>query len=175
MSAEVLPPNNFRSGCVATLEFLPRVGGFAASWLIVVLIFVCCSEVVQRYLLGAPTDWGFEACTMLTGTHFLLGFAKALRENAHIRIDIFYGRMGPRSKRIVDLVSLGVFALPVSAAMVYVLAGYWHEAYLSMERTGQSAWNPVVWPFRVVFFLSFFLLLLQIFAELVKLLLPRTR
>jgi TRAP-type mannitol/chloroaromatic compound transport system permease small subunit len=37
-----------------------------------------------------------------------------------------------------------------------------------LERSGQSAWNPVVWPFRTVFFVSFVLLLIQVIAEVIK-------
>ena len=42
------------------------------------------------------------------------------------------------------------------------------EAYLSGEQSGQSAWNPVIWPFRAAFFIGYALLLLQGISELLK-------
>ncbi len=40
--------------------------------------------------------------------------------------------------------------------------------YLRHERSGQSAMNLPVWPFRVVFFVAFTLLALQLFVEVIK-------
>jgi TRAP-type mannitol/chloroaromatic compound transport system permease small subunit len=36
------------------------------------------------------------------------------------------------------------------------------------ERSGQSAMNMVVWPFRLIFLIAFALLALQVYAELMK-------
>ena len=41
-------------------------------------------------------------------------------------------------------------------------------AFLSGETSGESAWNPVIWPFRLVFFLGFLALALQGTAELIR-------
>ena len=32
---------------------------------------------------------------------------------------------------------------------------YWLEAYKMNERTGESAWNPIVWPFKFFFTFGF--------------------
>jgi TRAP-type mannitol/chloroaromatic compound transport system permease small subunit len=42
------------------------------------------------------------------------------------------------------------------------------KALETSELSGQSAWNPVIWPFKLVFFIAFVLLVLQIVAEIVK-------
>jgi TRAP-type mannitol/chloroaromatic compound transport system permease small subunit len=41
-------------------------------------------------------------------------------------------------------------------------------AFVSGEGSGQSAWNPYIWPFKLTFFIAFVLLVLQVFAELIK-------
>ena len=45
---------------------------------------------------------------------------------------------------------------------------YWVEALIAGDRSGQSAWNPIIWPFRLMFFLGFALLWAQGLAELIK-------
>jgi TRAP-type mannitol/chloroaromatic compound transport system permease small subunit len=42
------------------------------------------------------------------------------------------------------------------------------DAYLSGELSGQSAWNPAIWPFRMVFFSGFLLLSIQGTLSLLK-------
>jgi TRAP-type mannitol/chloroaromatic compound transport system permease small subunit len=45
---------------------------------------------------------------------------------------------------------------------------YWRKSFNTHELSGQSAWNPVIWPFKLVFFIAFLLLVLQILAEVFK-------
>ena len=58
--------------------------------------------------------------------------------------------------------------LPCLCWVTWSLWQYWIGAFRSGELSGQSAWNPVIWPFRLVFFVAFVLLVLQIIAEVMK-------
>jgi TRAP-type mannitol/chloroaromatic compound transport system permease small subunit len=150
------------------IDKISTLSGLLASWLIVPLIAVVCFDVFCRYLLNAPTIWAFDLGYMLTGSFFLLGGAFTLKENAHIREDILFSRFGPRTKVVVSMAAYLVFFLPVLTWMSISLGRYAWQAYVSGETAGLSAWNPPIWPFRLVFFVSFVLLLLQTLAEFVK-------
>ena len=54
------------------------------------------------------------------------------------------------------------------ARVTWSLWDYWTKALRTAEQSGQSAWNPVIWPFKLVFFIAFVLLALQVFAEMIK-------
>jgi TRAP-type mannitol/chloroaromatic compound transport system permease small subunit len=142
------------------------VGVFAAL-LLVPLVVATCYEVFARYLLGAPTVWAYEVGYFLTGSHFLLGFAYTLRSDQHIRIDIFSGHFSARTRAIIDLLGYAV-TLPLTIWLSYALFQHLAQGYLRNERSGQSAMNMPVWPFRIVFFVAFTLLALQILAEVIK-------
>ena len=105
---------------------------------------------------------------MAMGTNFLLGAAYTLREQGHIRIDLVYARFSPRLRALIDSIGYAVLFLPVAWWLSLGLWRYGYGAFLSGETSGESAWNPVIWPFRLVFFLGFFLLALQATAELIK-------
>ena len=141
--------------------------GVLASLLLVPLVVATCYEVFARYLLGMPTIWAYEVGYFLTGSHFLLGFAYTLRSDEHIRIDIFSGHFSRRTRAIIDLVGYAV-TLPTMIWLSYALFQHLAQGYLRNERSGQSAMNMPVWPFRVVFFVAFTLLALQILAEVIK-------
>jgi TRAP-type mannitol/chloroaromatic compound transport system permease small subunit len=36
------------------------------------------------------------------------------------------------------------------------------------ETSGESAWNPIIWPFKFTFVIAFVLLLLQVIVEVLK-------
>ena len=59
--------------------------------------------------------------------------------------------------------------LPLTIWVTLALLRHLWNGYEQNERSGQSALNMPVWPFRVVFVVAFVLLTLQVFAEMVKL------
>lgn len=153
---------------IDAIERINTAFGVLAAWIIAPLIFATVYEVISRYVFNAPTIWAFEIGYMAMGANFLLGAAYALREKAHIRIDVAYSHFPPRAKALVDVVGYAFAFIPFGAWLSYRLAIYAWTAYQSGETSGESAWNPVIWPLRVVFFLGFALLTLQALAELVK-------
>ena len=154
-------------GLIRATERLTGSVGIMASFALVPLVLATCYEVFARYLFGAPTVWAYEVGYFLTGSHFLLGMAFALRDDAHIRIDIFSGHFSQRTRAVIDLLGYAVL-LPLMTWLSYALWEHLAQGYLRNERSGQSAMNMPVWPFRVVFFVAFTLLALQILAEVVK-------
>jgi TRAP-type mannitol/chloroaromatic compound transport system permease small subunit len=135
---------------------------------VVPLIVVSCWEVFSRYVLNAPTFWAFELGYMVMGAHFLIGFAYTLREREHVRVDIFYARFSRKAKALIDAATFLVLLLPLAAWLAVAFGDKVAKAYESHERTGMSAFNPVIWPFRLVMCAAFALLTLQAIAELIR-------
>jgi TRAP-type mannitol/chloroaromatic compound transport system permease small subunit len=152
---------------IRSIERLTTSVGIMASFAIVPLVLATCYEVLARYAFGAPTIWAYEIGYTLTGSHFLLGMAYTLAVGAHIRIDIFSGKFSPRTRALIDLCAYAVM-LPLLIWLSYALFQHLATGYLRSERSGQSAMNLPVWPFRIVFLVAFTLLALQVLAEVVK-------
>ncbi len=145
-------------------------GGFGLLGALIVapLVVATVYEVFSRYLFNAPTIWAYELGYMAMGTNFLLGSAYTLRERGHIRIDVAYSQFSPRVQALIDVIGYVFLFLPVAWWLSWGLWKYGYNAYLSGETSGESAWNKIIWPFRLVFFLGFLLLALQGTAELIK-------
>lgn len=152
---------------IRAIERLTGSVGVFAALLIVPLILATCYEVLSRYTFDAPTIWAYEIGYMLTGSHFLLAMAFTLREGQHIRIDIFSEKFSPHTRSIIDLACYAV-VLPLTIWLTLFLSRHLWTGYVNNERSGQSALNLPVWPFRVVFVVAFVLLALQVIAEMVK-------
>jgi TRAP-type mannitol/chloroaromatic compound transport system permease small subunit len=153
---------------IRTIERLTGSFGVIAGWIIVPLIAATVYEVFSRYALNAPTIWAYEVAYMATGTNFLLGAAFALRERAHIRIDVLFVHLPPKVRAVIDVAGYLLLFLPTAYWLSYLLWEYAFDAYVSGEVSGQSAWNPIIWPFRTVFFAGFALLALQGTVETIK-------
>ena len=139
--------------------------GLVAAWIILPLIFATVYEVISRYFFDAPTIWAYELGYMTTGTSFLFGAAYALREKAHIRIDVAFMHFPVRAKALVDVLGYTFLMLPFGFWLSYKLGIYALDAYQTGERSGESAWNPIIWPYRTVFCIGITMLTLQCVAE----------
>ena len=152
---------------IRQIERVVTVVGVGAAMLLVPLVLATCWEVFSRYVMDQPTDWAYEIGYILTGSHFLLGLAYTLKQNLHIRIDVFTAFMSARTRAVIDAAAYTIM-LPLLVWLAWMLGEYLVAGYVRGERSGQSALNPPVWPFRLVFTVSFALFALQVFAELLK-------
>ena len=153
---------------IRLIELITGSAGKVIAWVVLPLIGATCYEVFSRYLLNAPTIWAFEAGYMAMGVHALIGAAYTLQCHSHIRIDVLYSRFTDRTKALIDVIGYLVLFFPAVTWLCIGLWEYWTEAFISGEQSGQSAWNPVIWPFRLAFFAGYALLFLQGIAEVIK-------
>ena len=152
---------------IRAIEVYTRLFGLVGAWIIVVLIAAMVYEVVARYFFGAPTKWAFEVAYMLMGTSFMFGIAYCLQADRHVRVDFVYNFVGPKARATIDLVGY-VILVPMILWLCAGLWDYFYNAYRVGEVSGESAWNPIIWPFKFAFVIGFVLLLMQIVAEALK-------
>lgn len=152
---------------IKILEMPTRFFGGIAALLILPLVGALIVEVFSRHILGTPTVWAFEISYMVMGTLFVLGMANALRLKQHVSVDLLSMKMSKRVAASIRAIFY-IMLLPIIIWLTWELAYYFYEAYESGERSGRSAWNPIVWPIYFTWFLGFLLLVLQLIAELLK-------
>lgn len=150
------------------LDGLTEVIGRAAALLVVPLALAMVYEVAMRYLLNAPTLWAYELGFMLMGAHFLLAGPLTLRRNQHVRIDLLYATFPPRVRAAIDLILLLALVGPAVWLITLRYGEFAWTAWQTGERSGASAWNPPIWPFRLLITAAFVLLLLQILATCIR-------
>lgn len=152
---------------ITAIETLTRYAGHLAAVLILPLVAALVYEVFSRYVLGAPTLWAFETSYMVMGAIFMLGMANALRVGQHVSVDVITLKLAPRLNAGIRILCYLLF-LPLMVWLTWEVFKYFHDAWESGERSGRSAWNPVVWPVYLIWCFGFSLLCLQLMAELLK-------
>lgn len=149
------------------IESVTAFAGKLGAWIVVTLAASMLWEVVSRYVFAKPTTWSYEIAYMQMGALFVLGIAYTMQKDAHVRVDLFYSAYSPRVKAVVNLLGL-LLLLPM---VCWLCVGLWHylgNAWQSGERSGESIWNPLVWPARATFFIGFVLFALQTIVEIFK-------
>ena len=99
-------------------NLLDRISDFvgrAAAWLTLLMVIVTFVVVVMRYVFDAGLIWVQESVVWMHAVVFMLGAAYTLREEEHVRVDVFYRNMSPRRRAFVDLTGVIIFLLPLCA------------------------------------------------------------
>jgi TRAP-type mannitol/chloroaromatic compound transport system permease small subunit len=162
---------DFPPAFYATIRGIDRftdLTGRTFALILIYLVGIVCYEVFCRYFLGSPTVWVFEASFMANGTAFMLACGFALFKGAHVRTDIFWEKYSERRKGIIDLISYLVLFFPT---MIFFMAvgidGAWHSFTVG-ERSQESIWRAIMWPFRAVVPLAALLMIIQGVSESLK-------
>ena len=142
------------------------VGRFFA-WSIVVLTLLVSWEVFSRYFLNHPHPWALDAQIMLYGTLFMMAGAYTLAHQGHVRGDVLYGALRPRTQAAIDLVLFVFFYLPGVLALTWAGWTYANESLAIRENTFSPDPLPL-YPFKFVIPAAGFLLLLQGIVEILR-------
>ncbi len=156
---------------IRPIEWLTKGFGYIGAWFVAPLMLSMVYEVIARKFFASPTFWAYEMSYMTMGASFMFGIAYTLQMRRHIRVDFLYDQVSPKKQALIDLIGFAGLIIPACILLVFWNNGLWDYmvyAYERNELSGESAWNPVVWPFRVSFVIGMFLLLLQVVAEVLK-------
>ena len=150
------------------IDSLSTWTGKAFAWLIMVLTLGVSYEVLVRYAFRAPTTWAFDFSYINYGAMFLMAGAYTLSRGGHVRADVVYRFLKPRTQASVDLILYVIFFLPAVAALIY---SGWKYAATSIRFKEVSIFSPAgipIFPLKTLIPVTGVLLLLQGAAEIIR-------
>lgn len=150
-----------------TIDFISASFGKVADVFVLAACAISAGNAVIRYLFNTSSNAWLEAQWYLFGAMVMLGAAHTLRRNEHVRVDIIYGIVKPRTRLWIDIVGIIVFLLPVCGIMCWMTWRFFFDAFSHGEMSA-NAGGLLRWPVKFVMPLGFALLVLQGLAELVK-------
>ena len=152
---------------IRAVDWYTRLFGYIGAFIILVLMVAMVYEVLARYFFSAPTKWAFEMAYMLMGTSFMFGIAYCMQMGRHIRVDFVYDHVSLKKRQVIDLAGY-VLLVPMLLWLTWGVWEYFADAYRADETSGESAWNPIIWPFKFSLVTGMVLLLLQTTAQVVR-------
>jgi TRAP-type mannitol/chloroaromatic compound transport system permease small subunit len=155
MSHPVLTPLSAR------LDRFAELVGNTTAWLALGLVLVTFAVVVLRYLFQLGWIAMQESILYLHATLFLLGAAYTLKNDGHVRVDIFYRGFSAGRKALVDLLGSLLLLLPVCSFLLWVSWDYVAAAWALREASGEAGGLPYVYLLKTLIPLAALLLILQ--------------
>lgn len=120
--------------------------GRAISLLIFVMIAIIAVEVVSRYFFNRPTAWVQDFSGWLQVGYIFLGAPFALKRGYLVRVDVLYGRFGPRLQALVDLTLSTVLFVCFAAVLIWKGFDFAHQSYRMGEVSSSGMWQGPVYP-----------------------------
>jgi TRAP-type mannitol/chloroaromatic compound transport system permease small subunit len=137
-----------------------RVGQFI-SWLSTLLVAIVCYDVFTRYFLRSSSVAVQEMEWHIFAVLFLIGAAYTLKEEAHVRVDVFYTTLSPRGKAIIDLFGSLVFLIPFSLLVIWTSITFISMSYMIQETSPDPGGLPYRYLLKAMIPAGFILVLLQ--------------
>lgn len=152
----------------AAIKFICAVNrwvGEILSYFLFVIFILLFSEVLLRYLFNAPTVWTNELSQMLFGSYVILSGGYILLGGGHVNVDILYSRFSRRTRAGLDVITSVLFFL--FAGMLLVYGGSLAFESLGLWEHSESAWNPPIYPVKLMIPLGALLLIFQGLSKLI--------
>jgi TRAP-type mannitol/chloroaromatic compound transport system permease small subunit len=154
-------------GLSRVIDAVSDVVGKAMGWLIFLAILVSAGNAVIRKIFSVSSNAWLELQWYLFGAAFMLAAAYTLKQNEHVRVDVFYASRSRATQHWIDLFGHVFFLLPFVALMTWLLAPYALQAWRNGD-VSSNAGGLVIWPARALLLAGFALLLAQSISEIIK-------
>jgi len=99
-----------------TIKYL----GYFTAFILAALVLLVVYDATARYLFSTGSIALQELEWHLFDIIILFGIAYALKENAHVRVDIFYASFSEKTKALINIISSLFFILPFSLLIIYI-------------------------------------------------------
>ena len=139
--------------------FIDAVGSLC-SLLMILMILNVFYNVVMRYFFNDVSIGMQELEWHIFAAVFMFGIGFTLKEDGHVRVDIFYDQVSEKAKAIINLLGSLFFALPFTLLILYFSWGYAYDAYVMGEGSADPGGLPHRWIIRSVIPLSSIYLLI---------------
>lgn len=151
----------------ALIDRVTEIIGKAMGAAILLAVLVSAGNAVVRKVFSNSSNAWLELQWYLFGAAFMLAAAYTLKQNEHIRVDIFYASRSRRTQHWIDLFGHVVFLMPFVVLMVWMLVPYALRAFQNGE-VSTNAGGLIIWPARMLLAAGFVLLALQGVSEIIK-------
>ncbi len=153
------------------LKFIDNITKYVAyvtAFILALLVILVVFDATSRYLFSEGSTALQELEWHFFDVVILLSIAYTLRNNAHVRVDIFYEKFSDKTKAVINIISFLFFVLPLSFLIIYIGVGFVEMSYLQHEASSDPGGLKYRWIVKALMPLSFILLALQAFKELLS-------
>ena len=140
--------------------------GYLAASLIFVMVATLLLDAVTRNVLNIPIHWAIEFTQFTLAAYFFMGGPITLKNNNHVRMDLWYANLSDRRRAKLDLFTVGCLIFYLMVMLIGSISSLQYAIETGERRF--SMWNPSVIPIKALLTVCLVLMLLQSFSLVFK-------
>lgn len=152
---------NALKGLSRWIDTINEYIGRGVAWVTLGLVLVVFVDVVMRYLFNTSFVFTQELEWHLFGFIFLIGAGYTLLHDGHVRVDIFYRRLGARGRAWVNFIGVLVFLLPGCILIIITSWKFVYNSWSILEGSPDPGGIPLRFIVKGTITVGFALLCLQ--------------
>jgi TRAP-type mannitol/chloroaromatic compound transport system permease small subunit len=137
------------------------------KWLVLFSSLISAGNALMRYTIHYSSNAWLEIQWYMFAAMFLLAAGYALKHEEHVRVDVFFSQMSPRTQAWVDVVGGIVFLMPMAVLIAWLSIPAVINSYRIMEHSSDAG-GLLRWPIKIMIPIGFALLAVQGVAEIIK-------
>ena len=153
---------------VGTIDSISRVAGIIGGTCLVGMSILMLFEVFCRNFLSFSLVFSWEYSSYMMATVYFLTAGYTLLVKGHVRVFLLAEVLPEKVQYAFEIVAtmIGLF---IAGFVTYALADFTYQSFLRGARTFLPS-ETLLWPPQAVITIGAFLLTLQVFARLIRLL-----
>jgi TRAP-type mannitol/chloroaromatic compound transport system permease small subunit len=140
--------------------------GYLAASLIFFMGATLLFDAVTRNVINMPVHWAIELTQFTLAAYYFMGGPITLKNNDHVRMDLWYANLSERGKAKMDLCTVGCLIFYLAVMLVGSIASLQYAIETNERRF--SIWNPSTIPIKSLLTVCLVLMLLQSFSLVFK-------
>lgn len=142
--------------------------GYVCSFLMIAMMLNIFYDVFMRYLFKNGSIAMQEMEWHLFSVIILLGTSYALKEDAHVRVDILYTKFSEKKKALVNIIGVFIFMIPLALLIATGSVGFVMEAFTFHEISSDPGGLTHRWILKAFIPASFWLLIFMSMGFVIK-------
>jgi TRAP-type mannitol/chloroaromatic compound transport system permease small subunit len=147
------------------IDRISEVSGRILQWLTLAMVGLGAFNAIARYLdkytgLGLSSNTWLELQWYLFSLVFLLGAAYTLRHDAHVRVDVLYGRLSKRGRAWIELLGTLLFLVPFCVLVLWMSWDFVINSWATWEQSSDPG-GLARYPIKTMIPLALVLVLMQ--------------
>jgi TRAP-type mannitol/chloroaromatic compound transport system permease small subunit len=146
-------PGTFERLCKALIRVIDALSSGAmglAILSVIILTAAMLAIVFLRYVFGLSFTWLNEIVTYAFAATFMLGAAAALRDDAHVRVDILRPRFGENGRNWIELAGLYLLLFPFAIRLLDLQEQGLMQSWTLLEGSRESDGLPIFYLFKTL-------------------------
>ena len=140
--------------------------GLVAMYLIFLMVAILLLDAVTRNVINIPLHWGIEAAQFTLAAYYFMGGAMTIKNDDHVRMDLFYGKYTRKGKDWIDVATIGCLLFYLVVMLIGSISSLEYAIETNEKRF--SMWNPSMIPIKVLMVGCIGLMILQTISMIIK-------